>query len=168
MTKKIELIIGSLFAAVACIISIAGCASIPNPININGTGNQQGIFTTAVAYGVDSLLSQNPNDLGYVQGSQTALGILSGQTNAISVSEVEELLDSVGQTNTSVLIVTPLIVNLINSDIKSNTTTNPIAGLQNAQPYISWAITGIGQGIELYNLTHPSKPTIAPVNNSTN
>jgi hypothetical protein len=146
---------------------IFGCSTTStNPINsILGGSNEQSVVTTGVSVLVTQELQSNPSELPTFEAAETGLSLLTGETNAVTLTQVDALLQSSGQNDSTLLMVAPLLTNVLNEELKNN--TNSVIGTSQAGQIFGWASAGVSQGIQQYELMKSTTPANVAVTTKT-
>ena len=141
----------SLAALAALTISLlsTGCA--------NNTAQQQAIeqllITTAATAGTEAALNPqeggNPSLRPDFVAVDTLLYALSGNTNQLTVAQVQAVLASAGQTNAAIAPLVPLVVNLVNVYSQTAQGTNGAVLSGTTQQVVLWIANGIQADLSL-------------------
>jgi hypothetical protein len=137
-------------ALVASLFLGVGCATGPQ---INPALEQAGI-TTAAAVGTQIAITPptgNAANIPYFKAGESALNVLSGETNQLSIADITAALDKAIGNNQYANLIAPLVLNILNADLQ-NTGTNSVVQNQQLRDACGWIATGIGEGLGNANL----------------
>ena len=124
-------------------IIIAGCSTL------NNVAVQQGKVVAVTATGTEVELQQNPNQTPYFVAAEQVLNTIGTGTNDVSVSTVEALLQSEGETNPIVNLAIADGLGIADAYVSSVLSTNATQSATNTtvKTVCLWISQGISQGV---------------------
>jgi len=134
--------------------AFVGCSTTSSSNN----ATELAAITLAASTGTELAIQSKPANAVYFVGAEQALQTLATGTNAVTISTIEVGLQSAGVTN---IVIADSIANAIqlgDSLIAANTSTNTPAQLVAVQQVAGAVANGIQQGLTLSGLATLKKP----------
>jgi len=132
--------------ALASIVFTVGCATNPQ--------TEQLLVTTAALAGTDALLqsqsdpAQKATTAAEVKVGATFVADLAGGTNQLTYAEVQPLLAAAGQTNSSVQLFAPIVLDVLQAYAQNGTSTNSVVLNATTAQLLTWTSTGALQAVQ--------------------